>query len=63
MDGLVDSIHSSDDEKDTACKPIVLKSAKKSLVNMLATHVDETLEKPKAISNQGSSSQTSRRPK
>jgi hypothetical protein len=56
MDGLSDSTHSSDDEKDTACKPIALKSTEKGLVNMLATHVGETLEKPKAISNQGSSS-------
>jgi hypothetical protein len=47
MDGSSDSIHSLDDEKDTSCKPTALKFAKKGLVDMLDTHVGETLGKPK----------------
>ncbi len=34
-----------------------MKSTRKGLIDMLDTHVDEALDEPKAISNQGSSSQ------
>ncbi len=57
MDGLGDSIHSSNDEEDTSCKLAALKSIGKGLVDMLDTHVGEVLEEPKTISNQGLGSQ------
>jgi hypothetical protein len=57
MDGSGDSIHSLDDEKDTSCKPAALKFARKGLVDMLDTHVGETLGESKTISNQGLGSQ------
>jgi len=56
MDGSSDSIHNSNDEDDSSCKPVTLISIGKGLIDMLDNHVGEALEEPNIISNQGSCS-------
>jgi hypothetical protein len=54
--GSNDSIHNSNDEKDTLSPLMALKLNKKGQVNVLDTHDGDALKEPKEVSNQSSSS-------